>query len=180
MATKVYGLDQLVSAGGGSASFKPSGLIHKDTTLYANAGLGPADIKTYSLPAGTLDSVGSGIKVRAWGTTGSTAEAKTVLLTFGGTTICRGTSPSVDLTSDDWYAEAVIIKSGSNTQQAIGTFFSGSTADSNLNAAWAGESIENTSLTITDTAAIAVSINVTTAASANEVFLQGFTVEYLG
>lgn len=108
-------------AGGGAGTVKPEGLLNSQVSI---AGVGNAadatddTLFTYSLPANTLNVTGKGIKIKAWGVRAAGGGNGTIKLKFGSTTLC--TTAATATAADNWYLEAVVLRSGSNTQLAIG------------------------------------------------------------
>jgi len=149
----------VVSRGGGNY------MLNVDTTAATQATTSAVDTKTYSLPAGTLSANGMGVKVRAWGTTAATANAKTIALKFGSSTVL--TTGALLANALDWEMEAVVIRTAAATQEAYGRGqFSGAVIQVN-------ESEPNQDLT----AAVSIAINVTSATATGGVSVEGFTVE---
>lgn len=75
---------------------------------------------TYTLPANTLLNTGDKVRVRAWGTTGSHASAKTIKLKFDSLVVVYNattTSPA----SKEWHIDAEIIRTGASATLTIGT-----------------------------------------------------------
>jgi hypothetical protein len=69
---------------------------------------------TYSLPANTLANVGDTVRIVASGTLGLTTDNKTVKIKIGS--LIAVAMATATATSSAWYAEAVITKTGPNTQ----------------------------------------------------------------
>jgi len=59
------------------------GVLSVNTAAVGNVGSGEDNLMTYTLLANSLNTVGSGVKVTAWGLTTSNANAKTLKIYFG-------------------------------------------------------------------------------------------------
>lgn len=123
------------------------------------------DLMTYTIPANTLRT-NQRVRIIAWGTTAANANAKTVRLHFGGTSI-GGTLPT---NATPWRLEGNVYITGSNTQKYERT---GS-------AQGIAMSVGSGSLTETDTSNIIVKVSGQNGtASAGDITCLGFTVEIL-
>lgn len=96
---------------------KPIGVIKLDTTSAGNVGAGEDTLITYDLPANTLNSDGRTVKIKAWGTTASNSNTKTIKLYFGSTVII---TDSLAIVGDSWLFEGVVTRTGASAQDAIG------------------------------------------------------------
>ncbi|TXH84843.1 MAG: hypothetical protein E6Q77_01800 [Rhizobium sp.] len=123
------------------------------------------DLMTYTIPANTLRT-NQRVRIIAWGTTAANANAKTVRLHFGGTSI-GGTLPT---NATPWRLEGNVYITGSNTQKYERTGAAQGIA----------MSVANGSLTETDTSNIVVKVSGQNGtASAGDITCLGFTVEIL-
>lgn len=143
------------------------GTLRVDVTAVGNVGGGTDDLISYSLPANTVLDAGRGVRIRAWGTTANNANAKTVTLAFGATTLI-----STALTASQagvWDISAVVVRVGGATQVAIAT----------LNQGGATTIVDSESTSPTEDLTAAVAIKCTGAATANDDISQkGLVVEY--
>src|SRR5690242_11181170 len=110
--------DQLTRVGnatlpsGGGPSFGPNGNIF---TFFGAAGNG-ADttedlLKSFSLPANSLDVVGRSIYIYAWGTYANNTNTKAAKLYFGATSIAAASGNNTS-----WALEMIVGKSAANAQ----------------------------------------------------------------
>src|SRR5258708_5614516 len=88
------------SAGTGAAMLKEAGNINRQVSI-AGAGNGADTTEdtlfTFTIPANAFDTLGRGVMVSAFGTTGTSAHTKTVRMYFGtgvSFTLASGTIPS--------------------------------------------------------------------------------------
>lgn len=88
------------------------------STVVGNLGAGVDDLMTYSIPADALNAAGNFIRIRGWGTTANNATAKNLLLLFGGTSLL-GTLALTASIVGPWHVEAIVIRTGSDTQDFI-------------------------------------------------------------
>lgn len=165
--------------GTGSGEATIGGQINVNTTS-TGSGAGASDLITYSMPANTLVANGRGVRIKAWGTTANNANAKTVALIFGGTTlITKQLSPSV---AGIWTAEAIVIRTGANAQLFEATAFNFGGATPTL-AATDGTGIYSqhaaTTCAETETATITIKGRATAATSANDIVQKGLVVTYI-
>ena len=166
MFTDVYtGVPATV--GTSTAKFQPAGNISAATVIGpigSSAATTAQTLATYSLPGGSLDAVGVGIEVTAWGKFGTTGSPG-VGLTIGGATGSIGTASHTSLV---WALNGMCFKSGTNAQNDFfETLLSGSAA------------ITNVTDTSTDGSAIVISVQSFDANSVqSSTLLFGFTVEY--
>ncbi len=105
-------------------------------------------LKTYSLPAGILDSANQGIYVKAFGTFAGNAQNKRATLYVGGVNV---TTASVTESGSTWMLEARYYKTGASTQRALTGGQHGSTV----------LALADTTDTATDTTTITVSLKAT-------------------
>lgn len=73
-------------------------------------------LKSYTLPADTLNADGRGVKITAWGTFAGNAAPKTMQLNFGGASINAG---SVTQSGSTWLFEGYVYRSAANTQRIL-------------------------------------------------------------
>jgi hypothetical protein len=92
------------------------------TTTGTPANTTEATLQTFTLPANTLDAVGRGLRIRAWGSFGANANSKTIRLYFGAK-IYDSTALSQNGTG--WILEAEVYKTSINTQTTWGTILAG-------------------------------------------------------
>lgn len=153
---------------GSSSQPELVGTLNTTTTAVGNVGGGTDTLMSYSLPASTLAEAGRGVRIRAWGTTANNANAKTVTLAFGATTLV-----STALTASQvgvWDISATVLRVGSATQVAIAT----------LNQGGATTIVDSESTSPTEDLTAAVVIKCTGAATTDDDISQkGMTVEYL-
>ena len=93
------------------------GRINAQYVSVGNVGGGEDDLMTYTLPAATLEADGRSIKIIAWGVTTNNANAKTLKVKWGGTTLL-----TISLTTSEagsWMAGAEVIRTGAATQRAV-------------------------------------------------------------
>ena len=117
--------DVVIAMGTGSGTAKAPGTANVNTTAVGNVGIGTDDLMTYSLPANSLSANGKGVRITVWGTAANNANAKTVTVAFGATTLV-----STALTAsqaDVWWAEAIVIRTGAATQEAFAELTQGGT-----------------------------------------------------
>lgn len=85
-------------------------------SLSSPAGATPA-LKSFALPAATLSVIGMrGVRIRAWGTLANNANAKTILIKFGATTLITVTGTAS--TTNTWHIDAVVYVRTAVTQIA--------------------------------------------------------------
>lgn len=88
--------------------------LTSNTTGVGNVGAGEDNLMTYSLPANSLLSTGRGVRITAWGSVANNANAKTLRVYFGGSTLA-----TVSLTAGaayKWRAEALVFRTGTSAQ----------------------------------------------------------------
>jgi hypothetical protein len=151
-----------VDAGTGTATYTPSGYLNVDVTSVGNVGTGIDTLITYTLPANTLANVGDGLEIECTGTGANNANAKTLRMNFGGTTLA--TNSLLANNDQDWVFKVKIVKTGSNAQ-FYWVEFTRQTASATMVVARS-----NGSLTVTDTSTIV--IETTGSAVANDDVVQ--------
>lgn len=110
-------------AGAGTALMKASGLSEFDDTQAATgADTNETVLKTFTVPANTLNLNGRTIRIRAVGTFAANTNTKTLRIRWGGiggTIIVTGTvADQADQTR--WYAEATLSRIGTGSQRLYG------------------------------------------------------------
>lgn len=185
-SVKMYGsstaLTLLRQVGANSEIAEIGGVLNVNTTAVGNVGAsGPDDLQTYQLPANSLTTTGRGIRIRAWGTTANTANAKTVRLTIGPTPTALITKILNVSVAGTWELEACIIRTGASTQdyyaKAInhqGTALIGVGADAA--AAFSNSAVGT--LTQTETNALDIKTQSTVSTANNDIVSEGLIVEY--
>jgi hypothetical protein len=101
---------------GGLSTYSATGvgLYHVDTTAVGNLGAGTDDLISKTLDAGLIATNARGLEFTGWGTFGATANAKSVLVTFGATAITV-----IDAVTDNtghWRVTGEIIRLTGTTQ----------------------------------------------------------------
>jgi hypothetical protein len=164
---------------GAAVSVRVGGDLAADSTGVGNTGAcGPDDLQSYTLPANTLVFANRGLKIRAYGTTANNANAKTVRLVFGGTTVL--TKQLTASVAGTWEFEAVVLRTGASAQDIFSEAanFGGTTVSSTD-----GATVQNlgafATATETETAAIVIKTQCTTATADSDIVSQGLVVEYL-
>lgn len=127
-------------------------------------------LKTFSIPANTLNVAVKGIRLRAWGGTAVNATTKTVRLYFGATVVISN-STTLSPSGVDWSMEAEVWRAGATLQEAIASSQFGEISQ-----------LVDRSAPVENTAAI-IAAKITSqsgvGAAANDVVCNGFVVEYL-
>lgn len=102
-----------------------------DTTGASTSGTGEDDLISYTLPANVLASNGQALRIIVWGTSTGTAGTKTVKVYFGTTsvTLVAIPVPGGGYTGE-WFAEAVVTRTGAATQLMTGQGIWNETASS--------------------------------------------------
>lgn len=100
-------------------------ILNVNTTAVGNVGGGTDDLITYSLPAATLGANGEGVLIITWGIGANVANAKTVTLAFGATTLISASL--VNGEADTWLLAALVFRTGAATQEAIAFKLKGTT-----------------------------------------------------
>lgn len=106
-----------IQKGAGTATAAPSGVLHVSTTQAGTiADTNETDLWSYALPANTLSADGKALRIRAWGTTGATANTKTLRLYVGATALFTlGPSGYNNL---GWHIDAIVVRTGASAQLA--------------------------------------------------------------
>lgn len=104
--------------GNGTQTFLPEGMIAATGTAVSTAAnTTETDGFTYTLPANSLSANNKAVRLKVWGTTGATANNKTVKLYLGATQIY--TTGAVAANAKPWHLELIIIRTGVGTQTVI-------------------------------------------------------------
>lgn len=107
--------------GGGGAMFAYSGMIYSNQSA---SGIGITNttnevtLDTYSLPANSLDFVGRGVKITAFGSFGNTTHSKTASVYFGSEKFLTNTTATTS-----WVIEVNVLKDAANSQAMGGVMF---------------------------------------------------------
>jgi hypothetical protein len=113
--------------GGGSTSNTTGlqGTLSINTTSTASTQTAKQTLLSFSLPANTLNLNGRCVRVRFWGTAKATANNKTQTIDFGATTV--SSTGAVANNNGVWTVEALVCRTGSGAQTAIGSALSATT-----------------------------------------------------
>lgn len=107
-----------IAAGNGGSTFNPEGLLSANFTSTGNGADTTEDtLLTYTLPAKTLSAANKGLRIRAWGTTATNADNKTMKLYFGSEVIA---TPTAATSNKGWMLELDVYKTGASTQVVFG------------------------------------------------------------
>ena len=164
-----------VPAGGGSETFKLSGLVDTDDTQAALASGTEAVLRTFTIPANTFNADGRTLKLTAVGTLAADADNKTIRARLGGlagTIIVSCSQNSAALVR--WHMEVLVTRIGSNSQRIAGWAVlanAGSSGDQNF-------AFNNTTATATDTNTIDLVIT-GEGVNANDVVYEASWVEMM-
>jgi hypothetical protein len=101
------------------------GTLSINTTSTASTQTAKQTLLSFSVPASTLNLNGRCVRIRFWGTAKATANTKTQTIDFGATTV--SSTGAVANNNGVWSVEALVCRTGSNTQTAIGTALSATT-----------------------------------------------------
>src|SRR5437773_12490415 len=123
---------------------------------------------SYVLPAGTVAAASRGIRVKAWGQTANNANAKTVTVTFAGSTLL--TQALQISVIDSWVMELWIFESAATTANVVGNAFASGTGAKAVTI--------NVGLAATWANANTLQVSCTTVAAA-DVTQNGLVVEYV-
>lgn len=134
-------------------------ILHEAYVNATTSGTGAETLYTYTLPAGTLSSVGDTVEIFALYTNAANGNSKAVTSAFGGQAIG---SNSTTANGGKCEILSTVMRTGASTQVTTGdTFVNGSVANSR----WP------TATAVTDTAAIAITWGATTSAQAGDITL---------
>jgi hypothetical protein len=159
-----------VTAGTGTQTYRPSGLLDVSATQVGNGADTTEDtLYTYTIPANTLSATSRVIRVRAWGSwVNPGTDNKTVRLNFGGSNILVQAGGFTTGAFEVW---GMVIYQSPGNQVAFGAF-----------PVQQGASTQTaSSLTKTETDPIALKITGqnNTTATANTIIIKGVIVEML-
>jgi hypothetical protein len=167
MFTDLYTGAKAMIAGLGTAVFGASGNISTQVGVIGSSATNTTQtLLSYVLPAKTLNAVGNGIMVTAFGQKAANAAGCTLALTVGGMTVNTG---NVTSSGSSWMMEAMFFKSASNAQ--VG----------NLNALTGLTPVKTVSGTDTsvDTGTINIAVTMLDAsAGQSNILLDGLIVEF--
>lgn len=110
-----------VPAGTSTSVAKVGGQIQFNTTNVGNISTGEDNLMGYAMPADVLVTNGDYIEVEAWGQFAANANAKTVKLYFGATTLIN--SGAVAINNGSWHFKATIIRTSATAQKASAQIF---------------------------------------------------------
>lgn len=100
-------------ATGGTATFKPGGVINVQTTSNTLSSTTSATIMEYAVPANTLDADGKFLHVVAFGTKANANGALSLVTQFGSDVI---TTHTISAACTDWAIEFYVVRTGAATQ----------------------------------------------------------------
>lgn len=166
---QLFGVGNSTPPNAGGATFGSNGNVF---TFYSQTGVGNgADttedtLKTFSLPANSLDVVGRSVYIYAWGSYANNTNTKAAKLYFGSTSIAAATGNNVG-----WALEMIVGKSAANKQVISSQNITSTTHGGVTNSAAAAE---------TDTAAITIKVTGqdSTSANANAIVLNGMYINF--
>lgn len=143
---------------------------YNSMTAASNVSTAETDLLSTTVPASTLVDAGDAVRIRAWGTTVSNANVKTVKLYFGSATIA-----SQSLTASQagkWLIEAIVVRTAKDTQEAHATILEsvGTTLAAGKHAQ------EITALTASEGSAITVKVTGTSGTASADVVQEGMLV----
>ena len=153
----------------GAAWAERSRVLTVNTTQTGTpATLVETDLWTYSLPANTLNADGRAVRIMAWGALGADANAKTVRLYFGATTLNVYTAGTGNALV--WRFDATVIRTGASAQIGVATMIVGSAWLSTINPAPAADTTGAIVIRVTGLNGVAV---------LNDIVARGAIVELL-
>lgn len=157
--------------GGGQLAYPCGSLAGGTSTTQAGtiANTTETDLYSWTLPGGTLDADGKAIRLLAFGSVAANANAKTIKLYFGASTLQvynAGTGNNLA-----WLIEATVIRTGAATQLAIGKLLIGGTHTNNVLASPTETLSGNVVIRVTGTNGTA---------SANDIVFRGAKPECVG
>jgi hypothetical protein len=157
-------------AGSGTATYKPSGVIHVSTTIAGTpASLTETDLWTYSLPANTLNANGQSLRITFKLTAAANGNNKTLNFYFGATTV---TTVVLSTNNADVAVVARIVRTGATAQSV--------SWEATAGAVRVSRSSPHPDAAETLGGAVTMRITGTNAvANANELVLKHVIVEYL-
>ena len=144
-------------------------VANRNTTAVGNVGGGTDDLMTFALLASALTGTNArgGVRITAWGSTANNANAKTLTLNFGATTIF--TRSMTTSAANRWVLQAIVYSTGVNTQ------------DYQILSALDGATVVAPSFgTAAITESGAITIKCTGAATSNnDIVQEGFLIEFI-
>lgn len=155
----VSGLATLGSAalGGGTTGGKPAaGLSDPTTNASGTTQNTEYTLNSVTLPANAFNANGRSLQVIAWGTLAANANAKNLKIYFGSTAVATITGSTAN--AKDFYIELVVVRTGSNTQSAVGYI--------QIDTGTAGTMAVNGALAEADSAAITIAVKSANTAAA--------------
>lgn len=109
--------DITIRVGGTTTDIPIGGTLHVDTTPVGTVGTGEDTLITYAMPANALNANDQYLEIYAWGVTDAGVTNKEVKLKIGSTTLIA--TGLVSVGNSDWSIRSRIVRTGSNTAQAI-------------------------------------------------------------
>jgi len=152
-----------VALGGTTATGRLVTVINFNTTAVGNVGAGSDELMTYSLPAEALNVDGKAIIVYVWGATAANGNTKRFDIEIGGGNAALFSTGS---NNESFFGGAIIIRSGSDTQEII---------------QWGGlgnatGSVQRNATTIDDGAAIQINGQAVTATATNDIIQEAMLI----
>lgn len=159
--------DSQFQAGGSGAAMKPSGAVSVNVSASASAATASAQtLKTYSIPANSLNAAGRGIEVIAFGSKAGNAAPVDLGLTIGGVEYTMGNDTQSGVS---WMMSAIYNRTGASAQ--VGSF--GGSVGATVKAASVSTD------TAIETSDIAISVTATDASAATaNVTCNGLIVKF--
>lgn len=155
-------------AGSGSGTIMPIGALNINVgNAVGNVGTGEDDLLTYTLPANSLSGTGKTLRITAWGRTAANANAKTLKLYLGATTMVSRSMTTGS--GNTWSISTLVTRAGSNSQGYVTNYF---TDGATSVGASRGVSTE------TDTSTIVIKCTGTATAD-SDVIQDGFLIEFI-
>lgn len=105
-----------INVGGGAMGALAGNLSVSVSQIGSSATNTTQTLKTYSMPANTLNTNNHGVKVVAWGTFAGNAAPKTMQLNIGGASINAG---SVTQSGSTWLFEGLAYRVAANSQRIL-------------------------------------------------------------
>jgi hypothetical protein len=169
LVAQVMGPLTTVGVGTGTATATVGGTVTASvTSTCTTAVTTEEDLWTYNLPANSLAVNARGVRIRAWGTTGATANVKTVRLYFAGTVVANVGNRAAN--SAGWIYNAVVLRTAASAQTASGDA---------LMTGFATEPLVSTPAGDTTTILIIKVTGQNGTAAASDICIKGVTVEAL-
>lgn len=106
-----------------------SRLLYATTTPVATVGTGLETLASYTLPGGTLNAAGDGVRYQCWGLAGATASNNSVETDFGGTRTSLKISTAANAILE---TEASVWRVTATTQTSRGTGFNATANETTL------------------------------------------------